>query len=385
MLPNKGLVLFVASVYGHLRAFHVPYMKLLKNWGYDVVAVASKGSDAREELYTLGFQCFDVPFQRNPFSMSNLVAYKELRALLASRQDIKLIHVHTPAAAFITREAAASAGFKGALLYTAHGFHFFRTGRRMKGRIYYIAEKHAAKLTDGLITINTEDYEAAKELTLRPGGQVYYVPGVGVDLTRYYPGDSEEREQVRVSLEADPNDVVFIYVAELNHNKNYIQFLEAFREAFHTGDVPAKAWIIGDGPLKAIMESQACELDIDSKISFLGHRKDVPVLLRGADVAVLLSYREGLPRCLMEACASKLPIIATHIRGNKDIVVNGVNGILVEPNDVKSTASALRKLAVEPHTREHMGTQGRERVRMFSLDEVMPRMEAIYTHCLNES
>lgn len=387
MGSSKGLVMFVASVYGHLRGFHVPYMGLLQEWGYKVIASASDGGNpqSKQELEALGFQCVDVPFGRQPLSMSNAFAYREICTLLASRQDIELIHVHTPAAAFITREAAASARFKGAMLYTAHGFHFYRGSSAKSWLIYYMAEKHAAKLTDGLITINSEDYEAAEKFTLTPGGQVYYVPGVGIDLARYCPGGIEERQKVRAKLDADPDDIVFVYVAELNHNKNQSQFLKAFREAFCGNTIPATAWIVGEGPLRADMESLACKLGVDRKVSFLGRKSDVPELLRGADVAVLLSHREGLPRCLVEACATELPIVATDIRGNRDIVANGVNGILVEPNDVKSTASALYRLATEPHIRGVMGRKGREKVRMFGLDRVMPLMEDIYAYWLDES
>lgn len=382
---NKGSVLFIASVYSHLKAFHVPYMKLLSSWGYDVFAVAAKGraSDAKADIELLGFQCIDIPFERTPFSKSTLLAYRELRSLLAANNDIKLIHVHTPTAAFITRKAASVAS-NTIVLYTAHGFHFYKGSSLKNWLTYYWAEKYAARLTDGLITINEEDYEVAKHFQLRAGGQVYYVPGVGVDLSMYYPGCEEERRQVRASLGANPEDVVFVYVAELNHNKNQRQFLQAFHDAFSSGDTSVKAWIVGDGSMRDEMETFALRLGIDSKVSFLGRRKDVPAILRGADAGVLLSFREGLPRCLMEMCATGLPVIATDIRGNRDIVRNEVNGILVETGNVKATASALRQLAMEPDTRESMGAQGRERVRMFSLDEVLPQMKDIYREWLRE-
>lgn len=136
--------------------------------------------------------------------------------------------------------------------------------------------------------------------------------------------------------------------------------------------------------MRGEMETLAVRLGIDSRVFFLGERRDVPLLLRGADVGVLLSHREGLPRSLMEMSATGLPVIATNIRGNRDIVRNGVNGILVELGNVKATTSALRKLAMEPRSRESMGARGRERMRMFSLDEVIPQMAKIYRHWLHQ-
>lgn len=387
MSRNRGSVLFVASVYSHLKTFHVPYMKLLSSWGYDIFVAASGGFFLEEkvELELLGFQCIDIPFERTPFSKSTLFAYRKVCSLLAANYDIKLIHVHTPTAAFITRKAVASVACSSTVLYTAHGFHFHKGSSLRNWMTYYWAEKCAARLTDGLITINEEDYEVAKGFRLRAGGQVYYVPGVGVDLSIYYPGSEQERKQVRTNLGVNLEDVVFVYVAELNHNKNQRQFLQAFHDAFPSGgDASVKAWIVGDGPMRGEMETLAVRLGIDSRVFFLGERRDVPLLLRGADVGVLLSHREGLPRSLMEMSATGLPVIATNIRGNRDIVRNGVNGILVELGNVKATTSALRKLAMEPRSRESMGARGRERMRMFSLDEVIPQMAKIYRHWLHQ-
>ncbi len=381
MAINRGSILYVASVYDHLWSFHVPYMNLLQEWGYNVFGVASRDDcqGARDELETLGFHCVDIPFARNPFDKSNALAYRNLSAFLSVRDDIKLIHVHTPTAAFITRKAAASVGSKSIVLYTAHGFHFYRGADARNWLLYYSAEKHAARLTDGIITINSEDYEiAAKRFRLRTNGKVYYVPGVGIDLTVYYPGCKEERQQIRTELAVDAEDIVFVYVAELNHNKNQQQFLRAFRDAFCAGNRPARAWIVGDGPARSKMESLSRELGIDSRVSFLGFREDIPAVLRGADVAVLLSYREGLPRCLMEACATGLPVIATDIRGNRDIVDNGVSGILVNPDDVKTTAKVMKDMAENAHLRKSMGDEGRQRVRMFGLEQIMPAMQSIY-------
>ena len=145
MISRKGSVLFVASVYSHLKAFHVPYMKLLSSWGYDVFAVAAKGrtSDAKADIELLGFQCIDIPFERTPFSKSTLLAYRKLCSLLAVSDDIKLIHVHTPTAAFITRKAASSVAPNCIVLYTAHGFHFYKGSSLKNWLTYYWVEKYA--------------------------------------------------------------------------------------------------------------------------------------------------------------------------------------------------------------------------------------------------
>ena len=141
---------------------------------------------------------------------------------------------------------------------------------------------------------------------------------------------------------------------------------------------------MGDGPQRAEMETLASQLGIDNRVSFLGKRNDVPELLRGADVGVLLSYREGLPRCLMEVSATGIPVIATDIRGNRDIVKDNETGILVDIGSVEATATAMRKLAMDPHVRRSMGARSLGRARMFSLDEVMSQMTQIYRQWLRE-
>jgi len=361
-------------------------MKALEEWGYRVIAVASDRCymNGKDELIGLGFQCIDVPFERSPIRKSNASAYKDLRTMFASKDDIKLVHVHTATAAFITRIAAAAAHSNAAMLYTSHGFYFHEGSKAKDWLMYYWPEKYAARQTDGLITINHEDYEVAKKFAVRPGGRVYYVPGVGVDLSLYMPGSHDDRCEIRARLGAGPEDVVFIYVAEVNRNKNQRQFLTAFRDMCHSTKVPARAWIVGDGPLKPDMQALAYDMRIDSRVSFLGFRRDVPALLRGADVAVLLSYREGLPRCLMEACATGLPVIATNTRGNRDIVDNEVNGILVQPDDVEATTNALCTLAMDDRIRRSMANQGREKIQSFGIDKVMPLMSEIYRSWLDE-
>ena len=153
----KGKVLFVGTVYTHLAAFHIPFMRLLQHRGYEVHAVASPAEGRKDEVEAIGVRCWDIPFVRSPVSLKNLTAYRKLKSLLR-RERFDLIHVHTPMGAWLGRLAAKRTG-QGPVLYTAHGFHFYKGAPWPYWLFYYPAERVAARWTDILIVMNSEDYE----------------------------------------------------------------------------------------------------------------------------------------------------------------------------------------------------------------------------------
>lgn len=366
-------VLFVASVYSHLEAFHIPFIDWLQSQGHIVHAAASQDTDPNR-LRDLGVTCWDIPFRRSPFSLGNITAFARLRRLLFEHH-YDLVHVHTPVAAFMGR-LVSRATRQGKVLYTAHGFHFFRGASPLAWMLYYSAEKLAVRWTDGLIVMNQEDYANARRLGFQ-GDRLHFVHGVGVDLTTYKPG-ATTRGRSMGEIPWEPP--VFICVGELNRNKNQAFLIEGWHR--YSRQNPGTLLIVGDGPKKEKLIDTVRAKRIKG-VQFLGYRSDVPDLLRLSDVAVLTSFREGLPRFLLEAMATELPIIATNVRGNRDLVENHVNGILVEPGDLDSLVSALTSLALDVSFRRRMGTKGYERVQPYSLHGgVLAEMSAIYNRFL---
>lgn len=369
-------VLFMASVCRHIRAFHMPYLRMLRDRGYNVL-VAGRYDGAEDAIITEGFSCVDVPFSRNPLDLQNTRAFRDVCALLGEVPSLRLVHVHTPVAAFILRMASRYSGFTGKVLYTAHGFHFYRGASALNWMTFYPLEALAARYTDGTITINQEDYERALRFRLKPNGRVYYVPGVGVDTTRYsYQGDST-RIQVRRELGISYDDIVVICVAELSDNKNQIQLFRA--AAMIKEKLPAiRLLLVGEGSSRNQLELYACDHGLEHNVLFLGHRDDVPRLLTASDIASLVSQREGLPRFVMEAAAAGLPLLCTDIRGSRDIVTDDLNGYLVPVGDHQATAHNIARLAEDEQLRRDMGKASTDVVKPFSLDRVLPVMEGIY-------
>lgn len=372
----KVSVLFVATVCRHVHGFHRPYLRLLKRMGYDVI-VAARYDGTERSLESEGYRCVNIPFCRKPLQYENLREYTALCDLLRETPLLKLVHVHTPVAAFLARMALRQTSFSGKVLYTAHGFHFYNGASPVNWMLYYPLEVLAARYTDGIITINHEDYERALRFRLRPNGRVYYVPGVGVDLACYsYQGDGV-RSEVRDELGIKDRDTVITCVAEINGNKNQIQLVRAMELV--KGEIPgARLLLVGEGPYRRQLEAYVLDRDLRRNVLFLGHRNDIPRLLTASDIGSLVSRREGLSRFVMEAAAAGLPLVGTDIRGNRDIIVHGRNGYLVPVGDSSATARWIVALARDEDLRRSMGRASVERARAFSLDRVLPMMQGIY-------
>ena len=375
----RGRVLFVATVYTHLAAFHIPFMELLQNWGYEVHAAASSAEGHRDEVEAIGVRCWDIPFVRSPVSLKNLTAYRKLKSLLR-RERFDLIHVHTPMAAWLGRLAAKRTG-QGPVLYTAHGFHFYKGAPWPYWLFYYPAERVAARWTDGLIVMNSEDYERAQKMGFKPDENLFFVHGVGVDLEQFSQG-RENRISVREELGLGHQDVVVTCVAEFTSTKNHAFLLAAWRKVAKE-EHQAHLLLVGEGGLKRAIE-QKIKVESIPNVHFLGFRKDVPQILQATDIFVLPSTREGLPRSVMEAMAAGKPVVATDVRGSRDLVEHGTTGLLVELGDVEGLAQALLQLIRDSELRKKMGQAGRAKIQDYSLERVLDEMSAIYARYLRK-
>ena len=370
-MKGKRKVLFLATVYSHLAAFHLPFMRLLEEKGYEVHAAGS--FDGREgDVAGEGFKCWDIPFARSPYSQRNFRAWKKLKELFLNNY-YDLIHMHTPVAAFLGRYLGRKTK-QGKLLYTAHGFHFFGGAPWRNWLVYYSAERIAARWTDGLIVMNEEDLKNARRLGFKDGENLFYVHGVGVELERYFrPG---EEDTLRPELGLGPDEVLVSCVGEFNPNKNQTFLLQGWKEvAARCGN--AHLLLIGTGELASNLKEKAKQEKIQ-RVHFLGYRRDVPQILQSIDIAVLTSKREGLPRCIMEAMAAGKAVVASDVRGNRDLVEDEKSGFLVKLGDEKALFQALVKLIEDKALRQKMGAAGREKIKAYSLEQVLGEMERIY-------
>lgn len=373
MTKDRRKILFVATVESHLLNFHIPFMKLLQEKGYEV-HVATKVGNRQQEFDEIGVIKHNVDFSRSPYSPKVFKSLQQMEKLLKEIR-FSLVHVHTPVAAFVTRLACQRTNTHP-VLYTAHGFHFYKGAPLKNWLLYYNMEKLAAHWTDGLITINEEDYKAAQKFKLRSNGKVFFVPGVGVDIVGLEQRiASIDRSEKRKELGISEQSTVLITVAELIPRKNHIQVLKALSKLNKTN---FHYLIVGNGESEQQLEKAVNELMLQDKVSFLGFRRDVPELMASSDIFILTSRHEGLTRAIMEAMAVGLPIIATDVRGNRDLVKSGENGYLVSLDDAEQTAIAIERLINSRNLRCSMGEKSKELVKQYDLKNIIPQMEEIY-------
>lgn len=314
-MEQKKKVLFVATVVKtHINTFHLPFLKMFKEHGWEVHVAAKNDFIDEQCIIPNCDQYFDINFVRSPFSQQNLVAYKQLRKIIREN-NYDIIHCHTPVAGVLTRLAARNSK-DTTVIYTAHGFHFYKGAPLLNWLIYYSVERFCARFTDKLITINKEDYTRAKSWSLRNNGKVYYVPGVGVDIEKIH-SISVNKEQKKNEL-GIPNDVkLLLSVGELNENKNHEIVIKTLSKL---DDKDFIYLICGKGELKEYLQNLAKKLGIGDKVKLLGYRTDVLEICKIADLFIFPSKREGLPVSLIEAMACGVPCIASDVRGNRDLL-----------------------------------------------------------------
>lgn len=359
MKQRKALI--VASVGGFID-FEKNDIRLLKQQGYDVT-VACSVDGWEQYLVDIDVEIVNIHFERNPLSLKNLQAMKEIKKLIyEGRYD--LIHCHTPVASIITRLVAAKKRKSGVkVIYTAHGFHFYNGAPAKNWIIYYNAEKICSRFTDVLITINTEDYKLAKEKFYAQ--KVKYIPGVGVDVEKIRKQPSYLTKE-QLGLKQD--DVMILSVGELNTNKNHECVIRAINKI---GNKNIHYYIAGVGDSEQYLLELADKLGLKNNFHLLGYRSDVIELDKTADVFCLPSYREGLSVALMEAIACGTKVACSDIRGNRDLAEKNDNVILFDPTDYIDCANKLEKIIKK-------SSIANDRILRFSRQTVEKNMQKIY-------
>ncbi|MFJ7371326.1 glycosyltransferase family 4 protein [Lysinibacillus sp. NPDC098008] len=369
-------ILFVASVYRHLTAFHIPYIKYFQENGFEVWA-AGIGEEDKAVLNSLNVKCVDIPFSRNPFKLQNITAYRKIKKLV-NKENFKIIHVHTPVASFLTRMAFNKGKNKsGKMIYTAHGFHFFNGAPKRNWIIYYTAEKLIAKWTDQLITINEEDFRNAHKLL--PTNKISYVHGVGVETISNILTE-KEKLSLKKTLNLPKESLVISYIAELNYNKNHKFLLRNWKKLKQK--IPQlELLIVGYGENEKELKEYV-NIEQLKGIHFLGFRKDVSELLQITDIVALLSYREGLPKSIMEAMVIGIPCVVTDTRGLRDLIKSNVNGFIVKHEDDIELMKAFETLAYSEQMREQMGKTSKKIIESYLLENVLEEYKFIYNQLL---
>lgn len=367
-------ILFVASVVKlHINVFHIPTFKMLKEEGYEV-HVAAKNDYVPKENLKINYcdQFFDIPFERSPLKKANLQAFKELENIMVNG-NYDIVHCHTPIGGALTRLVKMkNPKIKSEIIYTAHGFHFYKGVPRKNWLIFYSIEKFLSKYTNKLITINGEDYNYAKKMDAKEN---IYIPGVGINLNKFTLSSSKEREKKKKDLNIPDDNLVLLSIGELSKRKNHKVVIEALK------NMPVNNFtyiICGQGPLKNELEDMVDQNNLTENVMFLGFRNDINEICNVADIFVFPSIHEGLPVSVMEAMACGLPVIASKIRGNTDLIDEGLGGFLGE-NIPEFYYQNIIKYINEPKLSTEQGLYNLEKIKKYSEPVVLEKLKEVYS------
>ena len=286
------------------------------------------------------------------------------RRLRALAPDV--VHTHNPQAHLHGAWAARLAGVP-AVVHTKHGRdHVARPVLAVLGRV-------ATAWTDGFVAVSDDAAQVARDQEHVPPGKLMVVRN-GVDLGQF-GAVARQPALPRGRL---------VTVGRLDPIKDQATMLRAVRMA--ADRIPGlRLDIVGDGPSRQDLEALRAALGLDGRVTFLGYHADVAPLLSAADAFVLSSISEGVSIALLEAMASGLPAIATDVGGNREVIVDGVTGVLTPAGSAEALAEAIVRLESDPAVLERMGLASRRRVEEeFNLHRVVARYEALYRRCLAE-
>lgn len=309
-------VLFVATVDSHINNFHLPYLQWFKEQGYEV-HVATNSID------NIHFcdKKHKLEIKRSPFSIKNIKAIQQLKKIIENER-FDIVHCNTPMGGVVARIAAKKARkcYSTRVIYTAHGFHFFKGAPIHNWILYYPIEYFLSYITDCIVTINQEDYLLAKKKL--KAKQVEYVHGVGISQAKFKKFMSKEDIiQKRRKIGIDSNSIVILYVAELNKNKNQMALINMLKDLKEYRR-NVKLLLVGNGILKEKLEQKIKKQDLQNDIFLLGYRDDVAELMNISNFVISASKREGLPINILEALFCDVPVISTNIRGHRDLIAS---------------------------------------------------------------
>ncbi|BCN32222.1 glycosyltransferase family 4 protein [Anaeromicropila herbilytica] len=383
--------LMLSSVASMIDQFNMQNINILMELGYEVHVACNfkegntsskeRVKEFQKELRALGVKVNDIPIPRSIYKIHRILkAYIEVKRL-ASRGKYDIVHCHSPIGGVVARLAFRKERQKGTkVIYTAHGFHFYKGAPLLNWLIFYPIEKLCAKYTDCLITINKEDYERARSRFKGNKLKVVHLPGIGIDVDKI-ENTKVDKEQLRKELRIPKGSKVILTVAELSKRKNYECSLKAFAKL----DLENVVYVIcGRGKYYDVLNNLIKKLNIENKVIFTGYRTDIHCILHIADVFIFPSYQEGLPVAVMEAMAAGLPVICSNIRGNNELVIDNEGGYLFSASDSNKLSQRMKMLLTDRKTCERMKNFNKNHIISCGIDNVNQRMKYLYDSVTGE-
>ena len=367
---NKRIML-VCTTDNMIWQFLLPHIQDMLDMGASVDCFCARTGFWFDELKDkFGLNMVDIPFRRSPFRMKNIKAYR----LLKKYQEMNhydLIYCQQPVGGMMGRLIGKK--YHIPVIYTAHGFFFFKHNNFIKNLIFKTAEKYLARYTNVLITMSSEDFLAISTWKVK---YKYMIHGIGFDVKKYdqTPFDKDTfRQELGISKE----DKAIVTVAEFIKRKNYPTMLKSFAKV-HAQMPQTKYILCGTGKLFDKIKKLVEKLNLSDAVIFAGYRKDINKILQVSDLMLLLSKQEGLTMSIMEAMHYGLPVVTSDVRGNRDLIDDSFGGKLVDLRDVSGSAGAIIDILRDQNLAIKMGEYNREKVKKYDIDVVRAELKNIY-------
>ncbi len=377
----------LASVASMIDLFNRDNLEILEKLGYeiDVTCNFENGSITnqvavdlfKKELLEKNYGVYHIPVPRSILKIKDMIKSYKIVQQLCLRNNYEIVHCHSPIGGVIARLACRKfRKFGTKVIYTAHGFHFFKGSPKRNWFFYYTIEKIVSKYTDCIITINNEDYLNAKKFKSK---MIEFIPGIGVNVKKIQ-SLQVDRNRLRNDLKLNNDDFVLVAVGQLSHRKNHEVAIKAISRI---PNKKIKLVICGLGEKKTDLLLLINKLNLCDRVILTGYRNDIYEILHISDCFIFPSLQEGLPVSLMEAMSVGLPIVCSRIRGNIDLIQNGENGFLHDPHDDLGFSESIIEIYENEALRKKMIDFNRTKILMYDKEIIKKKMEAIYRKITN--
>jgi glycosyltransferase EpsD len=370
-------ILFVANIHKHFMAFHIPYIIWLKGQGYEVHVAANDASTQIEDAD----KQFIIPISRKPLSFQNIKATIALKRIIEQEQYC-LVHCHTAIGSVTARLAAKSFRKNGLkVLYTAHGLHFYKGSPMKYWLLYYPVEKYLSNFTDAMITINEEDYQLVRKKKFNIK-HVFLIPSVGLDTDKFKKLSLSDKGAIRTKNGYTKDVFLALYIAEFIPRKNHAFLINAVKILQHEIK-DFKIVLAGRGEKIHEIKALAQKLGVVENVGFLGFRKDIGEVIMMCDIGISVSKQEGLPMNIAEQMYAGNPILASNIRGHKDLVEHQKTGFLFKDFSVDEFVEYFCKLYQDKNLFKSMSRAAKTKSKKFELENSLKEMQNIYNQFLD--
>ncbi|RIO10862.1 glycosyltransferase family 1 protein [Mammaliicoccus sciuri] len=379
-------IIQVTAIDMTMNNFLNPLNKMTKEKGHEVHCVCSKGP-YEEEIKSNGYYFHNISIDREINLVKNIKSIMMMAKLFKILKP-DIVHVHTPVAAVLGRIAAKVAKVP-TVIYSAHGFYFHEGMSIKKYKIFFYIEKYIGRyFTDYIFTQSEEDFEVAKVNNFLKNKNNYVHISNGIDIDNKFNVDKFS-ESINIDLRnkynVQENDIVVSFIGRLVKEKGIIDLLESNN---YLRSKNVKFLIIGSLP-QGERDKETLKLlekyKNNKNIIFTGQVTNVNELLYMSDIFCLPSYREGMPRSIIEAMAMKNAVIATNIRGSREEIIHGKTGYLCNTNSSKEIASCIDILVENKDKMNEFKENGLDRARrLYDENKVIEKQLNVFEQCQNK-